>query len=124
MAVANQLTGLFSGRSVTSSVNDVVKAALQNAEQVFTSHAGFALSHIEVLGKLAFQNAVVAFGSLFCAQLGAVLGNFFPGFAVLARDRSSAGDRALIGIASLALEEQLFALAAAESAYRTGISCH
>ena len=103
----------------------VVEPALADAQQILARDAGFRGGHLKVLGELAFQNAVVTPGLLFGAQLDSIFGSLSGArFAVLPGDGGPAGDGALIGVATLALEEQLLVLAAAEPAYSAGISCH
>src|SRR5262249_34823108 len=58
------------------------------------------------------------------AQLNRVLGELRPGLPVLARRIVTALDGALVGVAALALQEELQALAPAEPTDRSGVSCH
>ena len=102
--MAHQLAGFLAGRRKANAVHHVVQAAFQNLQQVFAGDAGFALGHVVVLGKLAFQHAVVASGALLGPQLHAVLRDFsLAGFAMLAGDGGAAGDGALAGIAAVTL---------------------
>src|SRR4029450_3670709 len=83
-----------------------------------------ALRPLEVLAELAFQHAVDALGLLLLAQLHAVGREVAPVEAVHARRIVPPLDRALVGEAAGALEEELHALAAAETALRVGVTGH
>ena len=124
VAMADQLAGLRPAHRKAGAVDDVVQPGLQDLEQVFAGHALLLGGHFKIFGKLAFQHAVVTSDLLFLAVLQAVLGEFLPALAMLAGGVGAAAHRALVAVASLALEEELGALAAAQTANGTGISCH
>lgn len=106
-------------------VDHVVKPALADTQQVFAGDAALGRSHLEILGELALEDAIVTPGLLFRAQLDPILGSLAGArLAVLPGDGRPAGDGAFIGVAAFALEEQLLVLPAAKPAYSTGISCH
>ena len=49
----DQLSCFRSGICKPCSINDVVQSAFQQTKQVFTSHAGFSLSHFKIMSELA-----------------------------------------------------------------------
>src|SRR5699024_8477638 len=115
---------LCSGGSPAAAVHDVVETGLEEAEEVVAGLALHLRRHLIVMSELALEDAVVTSRHLLCAQLNAVLGSLLSALAVLARGIGSARDRALVCVASLALEEQLLSLAAAQLADGICISCH
>ena len=124
--MANQLARLGARGGHAHAVDGVVEAALQQLQQRLAGDAAAgALGLFEVAAELIFQHAVDALDLLLLAQLHAVadhLGLAQP--AVLARGHVALLDRALLGVAALTLEEQLHALAAAQSANGSVISSH
>src|SRR5690606_36725117 len=84
-----------------------------------------AVGLLEVETELALEHAVDALDLLLLAQLDAVADHLATAaLAVLAGRIAALLDRALLLEAALPLEEELHALAPAEPAYRTGITCH
>ena len=124
VTVSYKLTGFFSGRSETCAIDNVVKTAFENSEKVLTGLTSLLAGEFEIMLELAFENAVVSLCLLFCAKLETVLRDLLATLTVLAGGVSSAADRAFRTIASFAFKEELLAFAAAQSAYRTCISCH
>jgi hypothetical protein len=124
VTVSYELASFFSGRSKTCTVNNVVETAFENSEKVFTSLTSLFAGEFEIMFELAFKNTIVSLCLLFCAKLKTVFRDLFTALTVLARSISSAAKCAFRTIASFAFKEELFAFAAAESAYRTCISCH
>ena len=124
MTMQHQLTRLRAGAGEAQTINHIVQAGFEQTEQVFTGNARHLLRHFEIVAELAFQHAIVTAGVLLGTQLLAVFGNLLASLAMLAGRIGAAVNRALLGIAALALQKQFLTLAAAESAHRTGISSH
>src|SRR4029450_850646 len=91
---------------------------------MFAGDALLGLRPLEVLAELALQHAVDPLGLLLLAQLHAEGGELAAVEAVLARRIVAALDRALVGEAAGALQEELLAFAAAQAALRVTIACH
>src|SRR3954451_9702628 len=124
VAVAHELASLRARRREPEPVDDVVEPRLQHAEQRFAGDAGRLRRLRVVRAELLFQQAVVAARLLLLAQLQQVLGLLDAAAAVLARRIRTPLDRALLGQAALALQEQLHALAAALLALRGTVAGH
>ena len=124
VTVSYELASFFSGGSEAGTINNVVKTAFKNTEKVFTSLTGLLAGQLKIMSELVFKNSVVSLGLLFCAELKTVFGNLLAALAVLAGSVCSAAQSAFRTIASFAFKEELFAFAAAQSAYRACISCH
>ena len=120
----DELAGLGARRGDAHPVDDVVEAQLERAEQVLAGHAGTVLGVDEVVAELALEDAVDAADLLLLAQLQAVLADLAAADAVLAGRRRAALEGALLGIAARALEEELRALPAAETADGSGVTGH
>src|SRR4029078_6938492 len=95
--------------------DDVVKARLEQAQQILAGHAGAALGRLEVALELTLVNRVHAPDLLLLAQLDAEAGHLAPAHTVLAGRRWTALERALLGVALGALEVELHALAPAQA---------
>ena len=124
MTVTDELTSFLSGSSKAEAVNNVVQSGFEDLEQVFAGDAALSSSLFKVSCELALENAIVTLSGLLSAQLSSILRGLLSALAVLAGERLSSGESALFAVASLALEEQLLALAAAESAVSFSISSH
>src|SRR3954468_14148977 len=124
VAVPHELASLGARRREPEPVDDVVEASLKHAQQCFAGDAGRLRRLRVVRAELLLQQAVVAPRLLLLAQLQQVLGLLDPAAAVLARRIRTPLDRALLGQAALALEEQLHALAAALLALRRTVAGH
>ena len=124
VAVADELTRLGAAHREAQTVNDVVQTALEDGEQVLTGLALTALGHLKVAAELALEHAVEALGLLLLAKLLAVLGVLAAALAVLAGGESAVVHRALVGVAAVALEEELLTFSAALTANCIGISSH
>ena len=124
VAVADQLPGLAARGGEAEPHQDVVEAALEQAQQVLAGDALLAAGLVVVVAELLLEHLVVAARLLLLAQLVAVLGLAHAAAAVLARRVGAALDAALVGEAALALEEQLLALAAALLALGSGVAGH
>ena len=82
------------------------------------------LAMLVVAAELLLEQAVDALGLLLLAKLHAVLR---VARALLARPGpadTGALDAALVGVAAVALQEELDTFAAAQSAVRPGVTCH
>src|SRR5207249_3361998 len=105
-------------------VDDVVQPRLEHPQQRLAGDAR-ALGGLGVVrAELLLEQAVEAARLLLLAQLEQVLGLLDPAAAVLARRVAAALDRALLGQAALALQEQLHALAAALLALGRAVTRH
>ena len=118
-----KLTRLAARHAETKPVNDIVQTTLQLLQQHFASNTPGARRFLEIVAELAFLGEVHALGLLLFAQLQTVANNFgFAVFTMLTRSEVTLLDGTLIAEALGAFEEQLHALAAAETTDRIGIS--
>src|SRR5215510_3568850 len=124
VAVGHHLPALAPGGGEAEAMDDVVEAQLEQPQEVLAGHALLALGPVEVLPELALEHAVDALGLLLLAQLHAEGGELAAVQAVLARRIVAPLDRALVGEAAGAFEEQLHSLAAAQAALRVTVSRH
>jgi hypothetical protein len=79
---------------------------------------------VEVLAELALEDAVIMLDLLLLAEMDAVVGELAASLDVHARRRLAALEGALGRIATGALEEQLQAVAAAESTNGSSVAGH
>src|SRR5262249_28441754 len=105
-------------------VDDVVEPRLEQPQQVLARDAALAGRPRVVGSELGLEQAVVPARLLLLAQLEQVLGLLDATSAVLARRVAPALDRALLGQAALALQEELHPLAAALLALRRAVAGH
>src|SRR5262249_30645648 len=106
-------------------VDHVVEPALKQLQQRLARDAARPLRLLEVVAELLFEDAVDALHLLLLAQLHAVTRHLLPArLSMLARSEVALVDRALLGEAALALEEQFHALAAAETTNGSDVSSH
>src|SRR5439155_3699481 len=124
MAVAHELSGLRARRGEAEPVDDVVEARLEQAQQLLARDAGAAGRLLVVVAELLLEQPVVPARLLLLAQLEQVLALLDAAAAMLSRRIRATLDRALLGEAAFALKEQLHALAPADAALRSQISCH
>src|SRR5581483_2026405 len=124
VAVPHQLPGLRAGRGEAEPVDDVVEPGLEHPEQVLACDPALLVRLLVVRAELRLEQAVVPPRLLLLAQLQQVLALLDPAAAVLARRVRAALDRALLGQAALALQEELHALPAALLALRGTIASH
>src|SRR3954452_5622511 len=124
VSVADQLTRLAPRGGEAEAHEDVVEARLEQAQQVLAGDALLAGGLVVVGAELLLQHLVVAARLLLLAQLQPVLGLAHTTAAMLARRVGATLDPALVGEATLALEEELLPLATALLALRSGIAGH
>src|SRR5215208_5949183 len=124
VSVQDHLACLAPGAGEAKPHEYVVEARLQQAQQVLAGYAGLAARLVVVVAELLLEHAVIAARLLLLAQLDAVLRLARAAAAVVTRRVRPALDAALVGQATLALEEQLDALAAALLALRSGVARH
>src|SRR6266536_3304281 len=124
MAVAHELAGLSTRGREAEPVDDVVEASLEHPQQLLAGHARALRRLLVVAAELLLEQAVVAARLLLLAQLQQVLALLDPAAPVLARRIRAPLDRALLGQAALALEEELHALTPADAALRSEVSGH
>ncbi|SPE45587.1 hypothetical protein SBA7_900029 [Candidatus Sulfotelmatobacter sp. SbA7] len=123
VAVAHQLAGLTTGNAEAEAMHDRVQAAFQLLQKHFASHTLGACRFLEVVTELAFLSEVHALGLLLFAQLQTVAHDFrLAVLTVLAGGEVALLDGTLIAEAFWAFEEELNALAAAETTYGIGIT--
>src|SRR5690348_6414075 len=97
VAMKHELPGLTARGSESEAHQDVVQAALEQAEQILASHALLAAGLCVIRAELLLQNAVEATGLLLLAQLQPVLGLLGAAAAVIAGRVGTALDAALVG---------------------------
>ena len=124
VAVRDQLTRHGAGFAKVQAICHVVETALEQLKHIVAGDAVHVGGDVIVFPKLGFQYAVGAANLLLLAKLDAVLGLLLAALAMHSRRGVALRDRALIGIAAVALQEELRALSAALSADGTCISCH
>ena len=124
MPVPDQLAGLRARAGEAEPVDDVVEPRLEHAQEVLAGVAGPAARLLVVVAELLLEQAVRAARLLLLAQLQQVLALLDAAAAVLTRRIRAALDRALLGQAALALEEELEAFAAADAALGPEIASH
>src|SRR6266508_154594 len=124
VAVGHHLPRLATRGREAHAVHDVVQAKLQQPEQVLARHALLALRPLEVLAELALQHAVDPLGLLLLTQLHAERRQLAALQTVHAGRVVPPLDRAAVGEAAGALEEELHALAAAQPALGVAVSRH
>src|SRR4029079_7600109 len=124
VAVTHELARLRAGGGEAEEVHDVVEPRLEHPQQHLAGDAGALGRLLVVRPELLLQQPVEAACLLLLTELEQVLRLLDPAAAVLARRIAAALDRALVGEAALALEEQLHPLAAALLALRRTVSRH
>src|SRR5581483_11903319 len=122
--VADELPRLRARGGEAEAVDDVVKPRLEHPEQVLARDAALLVRLLVVRAELRLEQAVVPARLLLLPQLQQVLALLDPAAAVLARRVRAALDRALLGEAALALQEELHALPAALLALGGTIASH
>ena len=116
VAVADELACLSARGGESEAVDDVVEPCLEHPQQGLAGDPRALRGLRVVVAELLLEQAVVATRLLLLAQLEQVLGLLDAAAAVLARRVAATLDRALLGEAALALQEELHALAAAPAA--------
>src|SRR3954454_21508571 len=124
VAVTDELTCLPARGREAKPHQDVVETGLEQAQQVLAGDSRLPAGLVVVGAELALEDAVEAPRLLLLAKLEAVLGLLHASTAMVARRIGTALDAALVGEATLALEEQLHALAAALLALWARIAGH
>src|SRR5439155_19736297 len=105
-------------------MHDVVEAQLEQPQQILAGDAPLGLGPLEVLAELALQHTVDPLGLLLLTELDAEGGQLAAVETVLARRIVAPLDRALVGEAAGALQEELLSLASAQPALGVAISRH
>src|SRR5215203_1503550 len=124
VAVTDELAGLSARGGESETVDDVVKPRLEHPQQGLARDPRALRGLRVVVAELLLEQAVVAARLLLLAQLEQILGLLDAAAAVLAWRVAATLDRALLGEAALALQEELHALAAAPAALRAESSGH
>ena len=123
VAVAHELPSLAARHAEAEAIHHVVQTAFQLLQKHFAGHTLGARRLLEVVAELPLLGEVNALGLLFFAQLQAVADDFgFAVLAMLAGSEVALFDGTLIAETFGAFEEQLHALAAAETADGIGIT--
>src|SRR5262252_8973990 len=105
-------------------MHDVVEPELEQAQEVLAGDALLGLRPLEVLAEPALEHTVDPLGLLLLPELHAEGGRLAAVEPVLARRIVAPLDRALVGEAASALQEELHAFAAAQPALRVSIPRH
>src|SRR3954453_7556309 len=116
--------GRAGGGGEPEPVDDVVQPRLEHAQEVVAGDATLLVRLLVVRAELRLEQAVVAARLLLLAELQQVLALLDPPAAVLARRVRPALDRALLGQAALALEEELHPFPPADAALGACVSGH
>ena len=124
VAVRHELSRVVARGRDSEPEDDVVEPKLEDPQEVLAGHAGAGFGLLEIVVELALEDAIDAADLLLLAELEAIVADLAASDAVLARRRRTPLEGALLGVAARALQEELRALAAAESADRTGVSSH
>src|SRR5262245_1439746 len=122
--MTHQLARLGTRGGEPEPVDDVVEPPLEELEQRLAGDPAAPIGHLEVAPELSLEHSVDATQLLLLAQLGRVLGELRARLPVLAGRIVAPLDRALVGVAPLALEKELQPLASAVPADRSGVACH
>ena len=107
VAVTDDLTGLCAACAEAHAVDDAVEPALERTEENFARDAFHLYGFGERVAELSFEHTIDAAHFLLLAQLQAVAYCFFrfSRLAVLPGDEIALFNRALFGVAALALQE-------------------
>src|SRR6185295_6853636 len=125
MAVTHELARGAPRRRQAEAEDDVVQASLEHLQQHLAGDALGLARLRERVAELALEQAVDAAGLLLLAQLETVVRLLrAPALAVLAGRVATAFERALVGEAARALQEQLHPLTPAEPASGIVINRH
>src|SRR6185312_9561455 len=124
VAVTHELPCLGARAGEAEAVDDVVEPRLEHPQEVLAGRAGAARRLGVRVAELLLEQAVVAARLLLLAELQQVLALLDAAAAVLSRRIRAALDRALLGEAALALQEELEPLPAALAALRSGVAGH
>src|SRR5258706_11030370 len=123
--MAHDLARLGAACTEPHTVRDGIQARLQQLQKTLARHALAARGLCIGLAELALEEPVYAAQLLLLPQLLAEIGHAAAAFlSVLSRRIAAALDRAFVGEAFLALEEELLPLAAALAALGIEISGH
>src|SRR4029079_322907 len=124
MAVTHELPRLCARAGEAEAVDDVVEARLEHPQQVLAGRAGAARRLGVRVAELLLEQAVVAARLLLLAQLQQVFALLDAAAAVLSRRIRAPLDRAFLGEAALALQEEFEPLPAALAALRSRVAGH
>src|SRR5262249_17395390 len=125
VAGAHELPRLGVVGREAQTVDDVVEAPLEQLDEVLAGDALHPRRLVVVAAELALGDPVDALDFLLLAQLLAVVRRLLAArLAVLPRRIGPPLVPALVGVAAVALEEQLHVLAPAEPADWSGVTCH
>src|SRR5579883_499873 len=104
--MADQLAGLVAAGTEAHAVDDVVETAFEGVQEMFAGDALSSEGFFEQVAELAFEQAVVAAGALFFAELETVADQLrFAILAVLAGGEVALFDGALFSVTALALQK-------------------
>src|SRR5450759_1686343 len=124
VVVTRRLAGLVARSGEPETVDHVVQPALEQAKEVLARDALLAGRDLIVVAELLLEQTVRALRLLLLAKLDPVLRVTRALAAGHARREGTTLDTALVGVAAVALQEELDSFAAAESAVRACITCH
>jgi hypothetical protein len=113
VAVSHELPRLASGRCEAHAEYDVVESTLEQYEQIFTRSALHSRRPREGSAELVLEQPVHPLHLLLLAELNAVIREARAPLAVHSRGIRALLDRALLGEAAIALQEELRTLSPA-----------
>ena len=122
--VVDKLSCLRTGHADTETVYNVVKSALQKYQHIGTGDALLAFSFLIILMELLLLQSVNALRLLLFTKLQSVFCCLLSAVGVYSGDFAAACNRALVGVASIALQKQLAFFPSAVTAICACISCH
>src|SRR2546425_5650653 len=123
--VPHDLAGLAAARAEPHAIRNGIQARLQQLQKTLARHAFAARGLCIGLAELTLEQSVYAAQLLLLPQLLAEIGHAAAAFLPVLSPRIAAAlDRAFVGEAFLALEEELLPLAAALAAFGIEISGH
>ncbi len=124
VVVADDLPSFGAGEREPEAVDDVIEPALEEPEHLLARSA-LAAGCVEVIGaELLLENAVNAPNLLLFTEAHCVLGELHACEAVLTRRLRAACVAALVGVATLALQEELHPFPPAELADGSNVTSH
>src|SRR5512138_2393829 len=125
MPMPHQLPSFCMVGRKSQSVYDVVQPSFEQLQQILAGNALHARGLLVVAAELPLRQAVHALQLLLFAQLRPIVRKFSaPSLSVLTRGIGTTFVTALVGVAAIALEEELRVFPATEAANRTRVLRH
>ncbi len=124
VTVAYELAALSTAGGEAHAIDQVVEPPFEHGQHQLAGNTFLIHGLLIKVPELPFENAIVAPRFLLLAQLQTVADELgLLVLAVLARSEVALLDGAFFGVAALAFQEQLHALAPAKPAHRAAITC-